>query len=155
VSNSDTTCVHFSNRLMDTLEKVCGAIGENKKTLDIIQDFGIELSRTISALSTSAIKYARLVDNSLFTIEPVITNIPLVPKNVVRFINELRELAEKKVTTCENSGKIAIEVENGLVPGDLNSQNKHSGELKKPQLSSAISCPTEHITPCGFTSIYF
>jgi hypothetical protein len=123
--------VHFSDKLTGTLEEVTRAIEENKTIIDTVQELGIELSHTISSLSVTAVKYAKMVDSVLDTIVPIIDNIPLVPQKTVDFLNKVRSLADKIVASCDTSQRIAGDVEGGLTRGDVTKLKTHSGELKQ------------------------
>ena len=123
--------VHFSDKLTGTLQEVTKAIEENKEIIDTVQELGIDLSRAISSLSKTAMKYIKLVDSVMDTIVPVITGIPLIPRKTTESLNKLRSLVDKITTSCESSQRISADVEKGLVSGDVTKLKTHSEDLKK------------------------
>jgi hypothetical protein len=122
--------VHFSDKLTGTLEEVTRAIEENKAVIDTVQELGIELSHTIASLSVTAVKYVRVVDSMLDTIVPILDSIPLVPQKTKDFLDHVRSLTDKLVSSCETSQRIASDVEGGLTRGEVTKLKTHSVELK-------------------------
>ncbi len=122
--------VPFSDKLTKSLEGVTKTIEDNKDTLDTIQELGIELTKMVSALSVSALKYANMVNNILDTILPLIQNLPFIPKTTQKFLADLNTFADKFLASCQSAQKISGSVETGLVEGDINALKTHSADLR-------------------------
>lgn len=123
--------VPFSDKLTQSLEEVSNKIEENKVILDTIQELGIELSQAVNLLSTSALKYANMVNSVLDTVMPVVSNLPFIPKQTQKFLADLNTFADKFLASCQASQKISGSVETGLVSGDVNALKTHSADLKR------------------------
>lgn len=135
--------VPFSDKLTQSLEDVSNKIEENKVILDTIQELGIELSQAVNLLSTSALKYATLVNSVLDTLMPIVSNLPFLPKQTQKFLADLNTFADKFLASCQASQKISGSVENGLVTGDVNALKTHSADLKKVVASVKTLVPVK------------
>jgi len=122
--------VPLSDKLVGALTNISDTIVDNKDTIDTIQELGINLTRTISSLSITAVKYAKFVDSFLDTVEPILTKLPILPKNVMDLIKKIHNIANQIITTGDSSKLLAADVESGLVSGDLMKLKTKAPELQ-------------------------
>jgi hypothetical protein len=128
--NAKKAYVPLSDKLVGALTNISDTIADNKDTIDTVQELGINLTRTISSLSITAVKYAKIVDNFLDTVEPILTKLPILPKNVMDLIKKIHNTANQIIATCDSSKVLAADVESGLMSGDLAKLKTKAPELQ-------------------------
>ena len=127
----DQTYVRFSDKLAGGLEDISRIIEENKATMDSIQEIGLALASAARALQAMAFKYVGMVDRLMDTAVPLLRNIPLVPKQTMKTIENLQNLANNIIDICATADKVITDVDEGLRNADVAKLNAHTGDLQK------------------------
>jgi hypothetical protein len=122
--------VRFSDKLAGGLEDISQIIEENKATMDSIQEIGLALASAARALQAMASKYVSMVDRLLDTAVPILRNIPLVPKQTMKTIENLQNLANNILDICTTADKVITDVDAGLRNADVAKLNAHAGDLQ-------------------------
>jgi hypothetical protein len=123
--------VPFSDKLVGSLEDISRIIEENKATMDSIQEIGLALARAARALQAMAFKYVGMVDRLLDNAVPILRSIPLVPKQTMKTIENLQDLANDILEVCTRADQVITDVDDGLRNADVTKLNRHSGDLQK------------------------
>lgn len=131
----------FSSKLTGTLNDIERMVQENAATMDSIQEVGIEMTRTISALATTVSQYATTIDAILDMIFPLILNLPILDEKTKKKLTDIKTLADKLLPQAGNAAKIATDVEQGLVNGDINKLKTHAVALKDVSKSLSAVLP--------------
>jgi hypothetical protein len=121
----------FSDKLADGLGDISRIIEENKATMDSMQEIGIALAGAAGSLQATAAKYVGMVDGLLDTAVPILRNIPLVPTQTMKTIENLQKLANSIIDVCATADRVITDVDAGLRTADVTKINVHTGDLQK------------------------
>lgn len=122
--------VPFSDKLVGSLEDISRIIEDNKATMDSIQEIGLALAGAARALQAMAFRYVSMVDRLLDTAVPMLRNIPLVPKQTMKTIENLQSLANNIIDICTRADQVITDVDAGLRNADVAKLNAHKGDLQ-------------------------
>jgi len=122
--------VRFSDKLTDSLQDITRMIDEHKAMIDAIQEVGIQLTGAIGSLHTLTIKYARIVNNALDMLLPLLKNIPLVPPKLLELATTMEKLTQNMLDGSEETAKTISAVNNGLKTGDVAQLKAHAGQIE-------------------------
>lgn len=123
--------IRFSDKLVGSLEDISRIIEENKATMDSMQDIGLALASAAGTLQATASRYVGMVDRLLDTAVPILRNIPLVPAQTMKTIENLQKLANTIIDVCTTADKVITDVDEGLRNADVAKLNAHTGDLQK------------------------
>ncbi|MBN1304783.1 MAG: hypothetical protein JXA13_10145 [Anaerolineales bacterium] len=129
-SASSASYVRFSDKLTDGMNDISKIIQDNKQTMDSIQEIGIEMTTTIAAIGGAVIKYVKMIDGFLDTVVPLIEKVPFIDKKIVNFAQDAQKLSQTILDACNNSEKVAGDVNSALTKGDVGKLKGYAGDLK-------------------------
>ena len=124
------TFVKFSDKLTDSINDITKIIEQNKEMIDSIQEIAIELTSSIGSLHTLTVKYARIANQILDVLLPILKNLPVVPKNVMALLVNLESMTQKIIDNETSTAKTITDVRSGLNTGDVNKIRGHADQLK-------------------------
>ncbi len=127
---SPTSFVKFSDKLTDSINDITKIIEQNKEMIDSIQEIAIELTGSIGSLHTLTVKYARIANQILDVLLPILKNLPVVPKNVMDLLVNLESMTQKIIDNEVSTAKTITDVRSGLNTGDVNKIRGHADQLK-------------------------
>jgi hypothetical protein len=122
--------VKFSDKLTDSVNDITKIIEQNKEMIDSIQEIAIELTSSIGSLHTLTVKYARIANQILDVLLPILKNLPVVPKNVMALLVNLESITQKIIDNEASTAKTITDVRSGLNTGDVNKIRGHADQLK-------------------------
>jgi len=122
--------VKFSDKLTDSITDITKIIEQNKEMIDSIQEIAIELTSSIGSLHTLTVKYARIANQILDVLLPILKNLPVVPKNVMALLVNLESMTQKIIDSEASTSKTITDVRSGLNTGDVNKIKGHANQLK-------------------------
>lgn len=122
--------VKFSDKLTDSVNDIAKIIEQHKEMIDTIQEVAIELTSSIGSLHTLTVKYAKIANNILDTLLPLIKNFPMVPQNVTDLLVNLESITQKIIDNEAATLKTITDVRSGLHTGDVNKIKGHAGQLQ-------------------------
>ena len=122
--------VKFSDKLTDSINDITKIIEQNKEMIDSIQEIAIELTSSIGSLHTLTVKYARIANQILDVLLPILKNLPVVPKNVMTLLVNLESMTQKIIDNEASTSKTITDVRSGLNTGDVNKIRGHADQLK-------------------------
>jgi hypothetical protein len=122
--------VKFSDKLTDSINDITRIIEQNKEMIDSIQEIAIELTGSIGSLHTLTVKYARIANQILDVLLPIIRNLPIVPGNVKALLVNLESMTQKIIDNEVSTSKTITDVRSGLHTGDVNKIRGHADQLK-------------------------
>jgi len=122
--------VKFSDKLTDSINDITKIIEQNKEMIDSIQEIAIELTSSIGSLHTLTVKYARIANQILDVLLPILKNLPVVPKNVMALLVNLESMTQKIIDNETSTAKTITDVRSGLNTGDVNKIRGHADQLK-------------------------
>lgn len=125
-----TSFVKFSDKLTDSITDITKIIEQNKEMIDSIQEIAIELTSSIGSLHTLTVKYARIANQILDVLLPILKNLPVVPKNVMALLVNLESMTQKIIDNEASTSKTITDVRSGLNTGDVNKIKGHADQLK-------------------------
>jgi hypothetical protein len=125
-----TSFVKFSDKLTDSINDITRIIEQNKEMIDSIQEIAIELTSSIGSLHTLTVKYARIANQILDVLLPILKNLPVVPKNVMTLLVNLESITQKIIDNEASTSKTITDVRSGLNTGDVNKIRGHADQLK-------------------------
>jgi hypothetical protein len=124
------TFVKFSDKLTSSINDITKIIEQNKEMIDSIQEIAIELTSSIGSLHALTVKYARIANQILDVLLPILKNLPIIPKNVMDMLISLESITQKIIDNEAATSKTIIDVRSGLNTGDVNMIRGHADQLK-------------------------
>jgi hypothetical protein len=85
----------------------------------------------MAAFEQAAVKYIRMIDGFLDSVVPLMQNIPLIPKNIVKLATDAQALAQQVLDFCTGAEKIIRDVQYSLTNADVTRLKAHTGDLQK------------------------
>ncbi len=137
-TSSAGTYVRFSDQLTNSITDITRIIEQHKSMIDSIQEVALELTTSIGTLHTLTVKYARIANNILDTLLPILKNLPLIPKNVMQLLTNLEGITQKII---DNEPTTISDVRSGLRTGDVNKIKGHAGQLQAVTRSLTAMLP--------------
>ena len=122
--------VKFSDKLTGSINDIVKIIEQHKEMIDSIQEVALELTSSIGSLHVLTVKYARVANNILDIILPIIKNLPLIPANAKQMLINLESLTQKIIDNETSTSKTITDVRSGLQTGDANKLKAHAGQLQ-------------------------
>jgi hypothetical protein len=122
--------VKFSDKLTDSITDITKIIEQNKEMIDSIQEIAIELTSSIGSLHTLTVKYARIANQILDVLLPILKNLPVVPKNVMALLVNLESMTQKIIDNEIVTAKTITDVRSGLNTGDVDKIRGHAVQLQ-------------------------
>ncbi len=122
--------VKFSDKLTGSINEITKIIEQNKEMIDSIQEIAIELTNSIGSLHALTVKYARIANQILDVLLPLIKNLPIIPKNVTDLLVSLEAITQKIIDNEAETSKTITDVRSGLSTGDVNKIKGHADQLK-------------------------
>lgn len=122
--------VPFSDQLADSLEDITRMINEHKDMIDAIQEIALELTSAIGTLHTLTLKYAKIANQVLDTILPIIKNVPMIPKKITELLVKLEKFTQNIIDNSEETATTISDVQTGLQKGDVKKIKSQAGALK-------------------------
>jgi uncharacterized phage infection (PIP) family protein YhgE len=136
-----TSYVKFSDKLTGSLDNITDMINEHKGMIDSIQDIALELTEAIGTLNTLAVKYARIANDILDGILPVISKLPIIPDKLEDLLVQLERWTQKIIDNEKPTAKTIRDVRSGLRTGNVSKIQAHSSDLRKVTKSLTAIIP--------------
>ena len=124
------TFVKFSDKLTSSINDITKIIEQNKEMIDSIQEIAIELTSSIGSLHALTVRYARIANQILDVLLPILKNLPIIPKNVMDLLVSLESMTQKIIDNEAATSKTITDVRSGLNTGDVNMIRGHADQLK-------------------------
>ena len=125
-----TSFVKFSDKLTGSINDITKIIEQNKEMIDSIQEVAIELTSSIGSLHALTVRYARIANQILDVLLPIVKNLPIIPKNVMDMLVSLESITQKIIDNEADTSKTITDVRSGLNTGDVNMIRGHADQLK-------------------------
>ena len=122
--------VKFSDKLTSSVTDIAKIIEQHKSMIDSIQEIAMELTNSIGSLHALTVRYARIANEILDVLLPILKNLPMVPKNVMQLLTNLESVTQKIIDNEASTTKTITDVQSGLRTGDVNKIQGHAGELQ-------------------------
>jgi hypothetical protein len=122
--------VKFSDKLTSSINDITKIIEQNKEMIDSIQEIAIELTSSIGSLHALTVRYARIANQILDVLLPILKNLPIIPKNVMDMLVSLENITQKIIDNEAATSKTITDVRSGLNTGDVNMIRGHADQLK-------------------------
>ena len=122
--------VKFSDKLTGSINDITKIIEQNKEMIDSIQEIAIELTSSIGSLHALTVRYARIANQILDVLLPILKNLPIIPKNVMDMLVSLESITQKIIDNEAATSKTITDVRSGLNTGDVNMIRGHADQLK-------------------------
>lgn len=122
--------VKFSDKLTGSINDITKIIEQHKEMIDTIQEIAIELTGSIGSLHALTVKYARIANNILDTLLPIVKNLPIIPANVKQLLVTMESVTQKIIDNEASTTKTITDVRSGLNTGDVNKIKGHAGQLQ-------------------------
>lgn len=122
--------VKFSDKLTGSINDIVKIIEQHKAMIDSIQEVALELTSSIGSLHTLTVKYARIANQILDTLLPIVKNLPIIPANVKQMLVNLEATTQKIIDNETSTAKTITDVQSGLRTGDANKLKAHAGQLQ-------------------------
>ncbi len=122
--------VKFSDKLTESVQDIAKIIEQHKEMIDTIQEIAIELTSSIGSLHTLTVKYARIANNILDGLLPIIKPLPIIPANIKQLLVTLESVTQKIIDNEASTTKTIADVRSGLNTGDVNKIKGHAGQLQ-------------------------
>jgi hypothetical protein len=122
--------VKFSDKLTSSINDITKIIEQNKEMIDSIQEIAIELTSSIGSLHALTVRYARIANQILDVLLPILKNLPIIPKNVMDMLVSLESITQKIIDNEADTSKTITDVRAGLNTGDVNMIRGHADQLK-------------------------
>ena len=122
--------VRFSDKLTGSINDITKIIEQNKEMIDSIQEIAIELTSSIGSLHTLTVKYARIANQILDVLLPILKNLPIIPKNIMQLLVNLEVTTQKIIDNEASTARTITDVRSGLNTGDVNKIRGHADQLK-------------------------
>jgi hypothetical protein len=116
-------------------------ISEHKGMIDSIQEIALELTEAIGKLNTLALKYAKIVNDILDAILPIVSKVPLIPDKIEKLLIKMERWTQKIIDNEKPTAKTIADVRSGLRTGDVAKIKAHSADLKKVTRSITAIIP--------------
>jgi hypothetical protein len=129
-SANSASFVKFSDKLTESITDITKIIEQHKEMIDTIQEIAIELTGSIGSLHALTVKYARIANNILDVLLPIVKNLPIIPKNVTDLLVTLESVTQKIIDNEAETSKTISDVRSGLNTGDVNKIKGHAGQLQ-------------------------
>lgn len=130
VSVKPVSFVKFSDKLTGSINDITRIIEQHKIMIDSIQEIALELTSSIGSLHTLTVKYARIANQILDNLLPILKNLPIIPKNIMQMLVNLESMTQKIINNEVTTSKTITDVQSGLRTGDLNKIKGHAGQLQ-------------------------
>ena len=140
-ARTSTSYVKFSDKLTGSLQDITKMINEHKGMIDSIQEIALELTEAIGTLNTLAVKYAKVANDILDGILPVVSKLPLIPDNIERLLVQMERWTQKIIDNDKPTAKTISDVRIGLTTGDVSKIKAHSSDLRKVTRSLTAIIP--------------
>jgi hypothetical protein len=129
-AQSSASYVKFSDQLTHSITDIAKIIEQHKTMIDTIQEVALELTSSIGSLHTLTVKYARIANQILDVLLPLLKNFPMVPKNVTELLTNLESITQKIIDNEASTSKTITDVQSGLRTGDVQKIQGHAGQLQ-------------------------
>jgi len=116
-------------------------INEHKGMIDSIQEIALELTEAIGTLNNLAVKYARIANDILDAILPIVSKVPLIPDNIEKLLIKMERWTQKIIDNEQPTAKTITDVRTGLRTGDVSKIKAHSADLRKVTQSITAIIP--------------
>lgn len=120
----------FSDQLTSSVNDIAKIIEQHKSMIDSIQEIALELTSSIGSLHTLTVKYARIANQILDVLLPILKNLPMIPKNVMELLTNLESMTQKIIDNESSTAKTITDVKSGLLTGDVKKIQGHAGQLQ-------------------------
>ncbi len=130
VSANQTSFVKFSDKLTGSINDITKIIEQHKEMIDSIQEIALELTSSIGSLHILTVKYARIANQILDVLLPILKNLPIIPKSVMDLLVNLESMTQKIIDNEADTSKTITDVRSGLQTGDVNKIKGHAGQLQ-------------------------
>ncbi|HET7143617.1 MAG TPA: hypothetical protein VFI68_06340 [Anaerolineales bacterium] len=130
VSAKPVSFVKFSDKLTGSINDITRIIEQHKVMIDSIQEIALELTSSIGSLHTLTVKYARIANQILDNLLPILKNLPIIPKNIMQMLVNLESMTQKIIDNQVATSKTISDVQSGLRTGDVNKIKGHAGQLQ-------------------------
>ena len=130
VSAKPVSFVKFSDKLTGSINDITRIIDQHKVMIDSIQEIALELTGSIGSLHTLTVKYARIANQILDNLLPILKNLPIIPKNIMQMLVNLESTTQKIIDNQVSTSKTISDVQSGLRTGDVNKIKGHAGQLQ-------------------------
>ena len=130
VSAKPVSFVKFSDKLTGSINDITRIIEQHKVMIDSIQEIALELTSSIGTLHTLTVKYARIANQILDNLLPILKSLPIIPKNIMQMLVNLESMTQKIINNEINTSKTITDVQSGLRTGDVNKIKGHAGQLQ-------------------------
>jgi hypothetical protein len=130
VSAKPVSFVKFSDKLTGSINDITRIIEQHKVMIDSIQEIALELTSSIGSLHTLTVKYARIANQILDNLLPILKNLPIIPKNIMQMLVNLESMTQKIIDNEVITKKTITDVQSGLRTGDVNKIKGHAGQLQ-------------------------
>lgn len=130
VSAKPVSFVKFSDKLTGSINDITRIIEQHKVMIDSIQEIALELTSSIGSLHTLTVKYARIANQILDNLLPILKNLPIIPKNIMQMLVNLESMTQKIIDNEVITKKTITDVQSGLRTGDVNKIRGHAGQLQ-------------------------
>lgn len=124
------TYVKFSDKLTGSINDISRIIEQHRGMIDSIQEIALELTSSIGSLHALTVKYARIANQILDVLLPILKNLPVVPRNVMQLLTNLEAVTQKIIDNEKSTSKTITDVQAGLRTGDVSQIKGHAGQLK-------------------------
>ncbi|MBM3126900.1 MAG: hypothetical protein FJZ87_17830 [Chloroflexi bacterium] len=128
--SSAGTYVRFSDKLTGSINDISRIIEQHKGMIDSIQEIALELTSSIGSLHTLTVKYARIANQILDVLLPILKNLPVVPRNVMQLLTNLEAVTQRINDNEKSTLKTITDVQAGLRTGDVSRIKGHAGQLQ-------------------------
>jgi hypothetical protein len=122
--------VKFSDKLTGSINDITRIIEQHKEMIDSIQEIALELTSSIGTLHTLTVKYARIANQILDGLLPILKNLPIIPKNIMQMLVNLESMTQKIIDNEAGTARTITDVRSGLQTGDVNKIRGHAGQLQ-------------------------
>ena len=122
--------VKFSDKPTASINDISKIIEQHKEMIDSIQEVALELTSSIGSLHTLTVKYARIANQILDVLLPILKNLPVIPKNVMQLLVNLESMTQKIIDNEVETTRTITDVQSGLKTGDVNKLKAHAGQLQ-------------------------
>ncbi|MCC6261493.1 MAG: hypothetical protein IT311_11585 [Anaerolineales bacterium] len=122
--------VKFSDKLTSSITDIAKIIEQHKTMIDSIQEIAMELTNSIGSLHTLTVKYARIANQILDVLLPIVKPLPIIPANVKQLLTNLEAITQKIIDNEASTTKTITDVQAGLRTGDVNKIQGHASQLQ-------------------------
>lgn len=130
VKSSAGAYVKFSDKLTSSITDIAKIVEQHKTMIDSIQEIAMELTNSIGSLHTLTVKYARIANQILDVLLPIVKPLPIIPANIKQLLTNLESVTQKIIDNEASTTKTITDVQSGLRTGDVNKIQGHAGKLQ-------------------------